>query len=102
MPKLSGIIAPILTPFDGDGAVANDLWVSHAKWVLDQGAHFLLPFGTTGEALSLSLSERMAGLEALVEAGIGAPPFRNTAGARGFDFSLQLRRERKIHQIWQV
>ena len=72
MPKLSGIIAPILTPFDGDGAVANDLWVSHAKWVLDQGAHFLSPFGTTGEALSLSLSERMAGLEALVEAGIPA------------------------------
>ena len=72
MPKLSGIIAPILTPFDGDGAVTNDLWVSHAKWVLDQGAHFLSPFGTTGEALSLSLSERMAGLEALVEAGIPA------------------------------
>ncbi len=72
MPKLSGIIAPILTPFGSDGTVANDLWVSHAKWVLDQGAHYLSPFGTTGEALSLSPSERMAAVEALVNAGIPA------------------------------
>ncbi len=72
MTKLSGIIAPLLTPFDADGAVANDLWVSHAKWVLDQGAHFLAPFGTTGEALSLAPSERMAAIEALLNAGIPA------------------------------
>ena len=70
MPNLSGIIAPILTPCDADGVVAGDLWVSHAEWVLGQGAHYISPFGTTGEALLLSRSERMAALEALVNAGI--------------------------------
>ena len=70
MPELCGIIAPILTPFDAGGAVANDLWISHAQWVLDQGAHYLSPFGTTGEALSLSMPERMAAVEALLDAGI--------------------------------
>jgi len=78
MTRPQGTIAPILTPFEDDGRIARDLWVSHAKWVLDQGAHFLSPFGTTGEALSLSLRERMQALEWLVEAGI--PPTRMMPG----------------------
>lgn len=67
-----GVIAPILTPFERDGRIALDLYVEHARWVLDQGAHYLSPFGTTGEALSVPVAERMAALEALVEAGIPA------------------------------
>ncbi|WP_027167233.1 dihydrodipicolinate synthase family protein [Mesorhizobium sp. WSM3224] len=70
MTRPQGTIAPILTPFENDGRIARDLWISHAKWVLGQGAHFLSPFGTTGEALSVSLRERMRALEWLVEAGI--------------------------------
>jgi 4-hydroxy-tetrahydrodipicolinate synthase len=70
MNRPQGIIAPILTPFEDDGGIARDLWISHAKWVLDQGAHYLSPFGTTGEALSVSLRERLQALEWLVEAGI--------------------------------
>ena len=70
MTRPQGTIAPILTPFEDDGRIARDLWISHAKWVLGQGAHFLSPFGTTGEALSVSLRERMQALEWLVEAGI--------------------------------
>ena len=70
MNSFKGVIAPILTPFEKDGSIARDLWISHAKWVLDQGAHYLSPFGTTGEALSLSLGERLEALGWLVEAGI--------------------------------
>ncbi len=70
MNSIKGVIAPILTPFEADGSIARDLWVAHAKWVLDQGAHYLSPFGTTGEALSLSSDERMEALEWLAEAGI--------------------------------
>src|SRR5580704_5504075 len=78
MNAVQGVIAPILTPFEADGRIARDLWVGHARWVLDQGAHFLSPFGTTGEALSLSLHERIEALEWLVEAGI--PPSRMMPG----------------------
>ena len=67
-----GVIAPILTPFEKDGSIAKDLWVSHAKWVLDQGAHYLSPFGTTGEALSISMRERLDALEWLLDAEIPA------------------------------
>lgn len=78
MSKIQGIIAPILTPFEPDGRIARDLWVAHARWVLDQGAHYLSPFGTTGEALSLSLGERMDALVWLVEGGL--PPERLIPG----------------------
>lgn len=66
----SGVLAPLLTPFNDDGSVALDLYVDHAKRVLDQGCTSIVPFGTTSEANSLSSAERMAGLEALVGAGI--------------------------------
>lgn len=67
-----GVVCPILTPFEEDGRIADDLWVSHARWVIEQGAHYLSPFGTTGEALSVGLGERKRALELLVEAGIPA------------------------------
>jgi 4-hydroxy-tetrahydrodipicolinate synthase len=66
----SGVLAPLLTPFADDGSVATELYVDHARRVLDEGCTGLLPFGTTSEANSLSSAERMAGLEALVNAGI--------------------------------
>lgn len=67
---LEGVIAPILTPFDSNGAIVRGLWVEHAQWVLEEGAHYLSPFGTTGEALSISTDERKSALEWLVDAGV--------------------------------
>lgn len=72
MQKFTGVIAPILTPFEDDGRIAKDLWIRHARWVLGQGAHYLSPFGTTGEALSVASDERMQALQWLVDAGIPA------------------------------
>jgi len=81
MAKLAGIIAPILTPFDDDGQVALDLWIDHAHWVLGQGAHYLAPFGTTGEAVLLSVQERKQALQALIQSGIA--PDRLMPGTGG-------------------
>lgn len=72
MPRLTGVITPILTPFEADGSLAEDLWIAHARWLLAEGANYLSPFGTTGEALSLSQAERMRALDVLVTAGIPA------------------------------
>lgn len=78
MTRPAGIICPVLTPFEDDGRIARDLYVSHAKWILEQGAHFLSPFGTTGEALSIGIRERMEALGWLIEAGV--PPQRMMPG----------------------
>jgi len=85
-----GVIAPILTPFEKDGSIAKDLWVSHAKWVLDQGAHYLSPFGTTGEALSISMRERLEGLEWLLDAGIPASRLMPGTGVTALPESAEL------------
>ncbi len=67
-----GIIAPILTPFEDDLTVATSLYVAHAKWLIEQGCAGIAPFGTTGEALSVGIDERIAAIEALLESGIDA------------------------------
>ena len=65
-----GVIAPILTPFGDDGAPDAERYVAHARWLLADGCTGLAPFGTTGEANSLGLEERMGLLDALVEGGV--------------------------------
>lgn len=68
--KSRGVIAPILTPFNDDLSVARDLYVAHAKWLFEQGCVGIAPFGTTGEALSVGIDERIAAIRALVDGGI--------------------------------
>lgn len=67
---IRGVLVPLLTPFGDDMTVATDLYVAHAERLLEQGCAGLVPFGTTGEALSVGIDERIAAIRALVDAGI--------------------------------
>jgi len=67
---MRGVIAPILTPFNDDLSIATDLYVDLAKRLFDEGCAGLAPFGTTGEALSVGIDERISAISALVDAGI--------------------------------
>ena len=67
---IRGVLVPILTPFNDDMTVATDLYVAHAKRLLEEGCAGLVPFGTTGEALSVGIDERIAAISALVDSGI--------------------------------
>jgi len=67
---IRGLIAPILTPFNDDLSVATSLYVTHAKRLLDQGCAGIAPFGTTGEALSVGIDERIAAIRDLIDGGI--------------------------------
>ncbi|MFZ4807972.1 MAG: dihydrodipicolinate synthase family protein [Hyphomicrobiaceae bacterium] len=69
-PNFSGVIAPALTPFGEDGVPDPDRFVDHCEWLLEDGCTGLAPFGTTSEANSLGLDERMELLEELIDAGI--------------------------------
>lgn len=68
--NFSGVIAPVLTPFGTDGAPDPDRFIDHAHWLIEEGCTALAPFGTTSEANSLGLDERLELLEALIEGGI--------------------------------
>ena len=81
---MRGVIAPILTPFNDDMSIATDLYVDLAKHLFDEGCVGLAPFGTTGEALSVGIDERIFAISALVDGGIeiqvepdGPLPFRD-------------------------
>jgi 4-hydroxy-tetrahydrodipicolinate synthase len=67
---LSGIWCPLLTPVDDDLKPDPGRFVEHARWVLDQGCHGIAVFGTTGEATSFSVGERLALLDAALAAGL--------------------------------
>jgi 4-hydroxy-tetrahydrodipicolinate synthase len=67
---LRGVIAPILTPFNDDLSIATELYVAHANRLFEQGCAGIAPFGTTGEALSVGIDERIDAIQALIVGGI--------------------------------
>ncbi|MGA2081353.1 MAG: dihydrodipicolinate synthase family protein [Holophaga sp.] len=69
---LRGVLAPVLTPFDGRLTPDQARYNRHCAWLLAHGCAGLAPFGTTSEANSLSLEERLQLLEGLVASGIPA------------------------------
>ena len=68
--KIAGIWCPVLTPVDEDLKPDAARFVAHARWLLDEGCHGLVVFGTTGEANSFAVDERIELLEAAVAAGL--------------------------------
>lgn len=69
-PIAGGVMAAVLTPLDADLAPDHATWIGHCRWLLAQGCHGLAVLGTTSEANSFSLDERLAMLDALGESGI--------------------------------
>jgi 4-hydroxy-tetrahydrodipicolinate synthase len=67
-----GVLAAVLTPMDKDLAPDHAAFSAHCHRLLAAGCHGLSVFGTTGEANSLSVGERLAALEALLEGGAPA------------------------------
>jgi 4-hydroxy-tetrahydrodipicolinate synthase len=66
---LRGVIAPVLTPFTPDLRPDVPRLVRLCRWLLERDAGLAM-FGTTSEANSLAVGEKVAVLDALVEAGL--------------------------------
>ncbi len=67
--RLSGVLSPVVTPFNDDLSPDADRLIRHCKWLLSQNVG-LAVFGTNSEANSLSVDEKIELLDRLVEAGI--------------------------------
>jgi 4-hydroxy-tetrahydrodipicolinate synthase len=70
--RLTGVYAAVLTPVTAALAPDHDLLGRHCRWLLGQGCDGLSVLGTTGEANSFSVDERIAIIEALLAAGVPA------------------------------
>ena len=69
---LHGVLSPVLTPMRDDLSPDIPKWIAFCKQLLAEGCTGLAPFGTTSEANSLGIDERMEMLDALVAAGVPA------------------------------
>ncbi len=67
-----GVNAAVLTAMRADLSVDLDRMAAHCRWLLANGCNGLAILGTTGEANSLGVSERIAVMEGLAERGIPA------------------------------
>jgi len=65
-----GVNAAVLTAMRADLSVDLDRMTAHSRWLLANGCNGLGVLGTTGEANSLGISERIAVMEGLAERGI--------------------------------
>lgn len=69
--RLTGVLCPAVTPFRQDLSPDPDRFVRQCRWLLSQGVG-LAPFGTTSEGNSLSVNEKIALLDRLMDAGVDA------------------------------
>ncbi len=67
-----GIYTATLTPFHEDLSVNHELLAKHCHWLLANGSTGIAIMGTTGEANSLSTSERKTLIEEVIKRGIPA------------------------------
>jgi len=86
----TGVWVPALTPINADLYPDAHRYVTHVKWLLEQGCHGIVVFGSTGEANSFSVDERRALLEALLEAGIPASKLMAGTGCCALTDSVTL------------
>lgn len=67
---MNGVFAAALTPLRADKTPDHVAMAGHCRWLLAHGCDGLAVLGTTGEANSFTLAERIAILEALAGSGI--------------------------------
>lgn len=69
---IEGVYCAAATPVTATGALDLPLFNAHCQRLLEEGCHGIALLGTTGEANSFGVSERMALLEAAVDGGTPA------------------------------
>jgi 4-hydroxy-tetrahydrodipicolinate synthase len=90
--RLRGVMAPVLTPFRSDLAPDAPRFARHCRWLVSQGCEALAIFGTTSEANSLSVEEREALLEHLLDDGIDPATLLPGTGCAAFTDTVRLTR----------
>jgi 4-hydroxy-tetrahydrodipicolinate synthase len=87
--RLKGALAPVLTPFGPDLAPDARRFVAHCRWLVENDAGLAI-FGTNSEAASISVTERKALTEALLEEGIPAARLMPGTGACALPDAVEL------------
>jgi 4-hydroxy-tetrahydrodipicolinate synthase len=77
---LTGCGTALVTPFAPDGSVDERALRKLVDWQIDEGIHFLVPCGSTGEAATMSAEEQRRVVEIVVDQAHGRVPIVAGAG----------------------
>ena len=81
IPLLRGCGTALITPFTPGGAIDEPALRALVDWQIAEGIHFLVPCGSTGEAVTLSLDEHRRVVEIVVDQVRGRLPVVAGAGS---------------------
>ena len=85
----SGVLSPVVTPFDSELRPDGPQLVRQCKWLLDNDVG-LAVFGTNSEANSLSLQEKASLLSLLIESGVPGARMMPGTGCCSLTDSVEL------------
>ena len=89
---LRGCGTALVTPFTRDGAVDERALRSLVSWQIEQGIHFLVPCGSTGEAATMTPDEHRRVVEIVVDETRGRVPVVAGAGSNDTRKAIELSR----------
>lgn len=89
---ISGVFSAAATPVNADLSPDHGLLAQHCQRLLDEGCHGVALLGTTGEANSFSLRERMMMLEQVVASGISPEKLMPGTGVAAIPETVELTR----------
>ena len=88
-----GINAAVLSPMRDDLSIDLDRMGAHCRWLLANGCNGLGILGTTGEANSIGIDERIEVMEGLVGLGIPAAKLMPGTGTPALTDTVKLTRK---------
>ena len=93
--RLKGCGTALVTPFTKDGALDEPALRKLVDWQIEQGIHFLVPCGSTGEAVTMTPAEHRRVVEIAVEQAKGRVPIVAGAGSNDTAKAVAMSKEMK-------
>lgn len=95
LPRLTGCGTALVTPFQANGDIDEPTLRAFVEWQLQQGIHFVVPCGSTGEAVTMTPAEHRRVVEITVEQVAGRVPVVAGAGSNDTKRAIALSNEMK-------
>ncbi len=93
----TGVGTALVTPFTKDGSIDDAAVRRLVRRQIEAGVHFVSPCGTTGEAPTLSLGEKLRVVQLVVDETAGRVPV--LAGAGGYDTRAVIALAREFERV---
>jgi 4-hydroxy-tetrahydrodipicolinate synthase len=88
--RLTGCGTALVTPFNANGSLDEAALRALVDWQIEEGIHFLVPCGSTGEAATMSLDEHRRTVQIVVEQARGRVPVVGGAGSNDTQKAIAL------------